>query len=97
MQPILDTELYKVCSEGSLLVASLSLLPLHSHAFLGWTNPTGDFDKSFCLEQEAEPKSSFLYFHLWITNSFSNIVGSRPGPTLFAAGAFSRGGIRPPR
>ena len=32
-------------------------------------------DKSFCLEQEAEQKESFLYFHLWITNPFSNIVG----------------------
>lgn len=48
MLPILDTELLKVCSEGSLWVASLSSLPpLHSHAFLGRTNPTGDFRQVF--------------------------------------------------
>ncbi len=77
MQPILDTELQKVCSEGSLQVASLSLPPLHSHAFLGRTNPTGDFRQVFLHFQSKKRNKNrrFLYLYLWITNPFSNIVG----------------------
>lgn len=62
MQPILDTELYKVCSEGSLLVASLSLPPLHSHAFLGRTNPTGDFRQVFLLRARSGTKIKLSLF-----------------------------------
>ncbi|PAN24193.1 hypothetical protein PAHAL_4G164700 [Panicum hallii] len=62
MQPILDTELQKVCSEGSLLVASISLPPLHSHAFLGRTNLTGDFRQVFLLRARSGTKIKLSLF-----------------------------------
>ena len=51
-----------VCSFGSLLVASLSLLPLHSHAFLGRTNPTGDFRQVFLLRARSGTKIKLYLF-----------------------------------
>jgi len=40
-------------------------MPFYSHAFLSWTNPTGDFRQAFLhffLEQEAELQESFFIF-----------------------------------
>ncbi|KAI3666150.1 hypothetical protein L1987_89355 [Smallanthus sonchifolius] len=75
------------------LLHSAQAMPKESHAFLGRTKPTIS-DKSFLIFRARSGTTRKLSLSLWITNSFSNIVGRlypRNGSTPYINRLWFRG------